>query len=84
MSEPERAKCRSCGAEIIWVKTANQRLMPLNAEPDPKGNLILLNGVPTLVQRDLYDKPLEEQGPRYTSHFVTCPDADKFRKKRKQ
>lgn len=27
------SKCRSCGAEIIWIKTARGKAMPCDAEP---------------------------------------------------
>ncbi len=26
------AKCKGCGAEIVWIKTANGKNMPCNAE----------------------------------------------------
>lgn len=77
----EKGKCRDCGVDILWVRTANGRLMPLDAEPVADGNLVLVNGVPTLIRGDLSETVPE--GPRYKSHFVTCIHADKFRKKMK-
>jgi hypothetical protein len=76
-------KCKSCGAAIIWATTQSGKLMPLDAAPDPKGNLA--------VQR--YDKAIpatlvvprsemtEVLGlPTHKSHFATCPNAAAHRK----
>lgn len=72
------AKCRSCEAPMVWVKTAaNGRLMPLDPKPVPDGNVVLL------ASRDEQGVRLvrvlahgEDPGPdakRYISHFATCP-----------
>jgi hypothetical protein len=72
-------KCRSCGAAIIWMKTAAGKRMPIDAEPSEKGNIVLVEDKGNFEQFDLisYAKP----GPRYTSHFATCPQAAEWRKK---
>jgi DNA modification methylase len=31
--------CRSCGAEIRWARTFTGKLMPLDAAPNPAGNV---------------------------------------------
>ena len=33
------AKCRSCGAEIVWVKTLQGKNMPIDAETDDGSGL---------------------------------------------
>ncbi len=70
------ASCRSCGAPIIWAKTEKGKAMPLDAEPAQTGTLWLFAGV---VQTG--DQPPAVNGPTYTSHFATCPQAGKWRKK---
>lgn len=76
------ATCSSgnCGARIIWTLTERTgKRAPVDAEPNPAGNLILLpspHGAPTSKVADLLDDP---DAPRYMPHFATCPDADKFR-----
>ncbi len=76
------AKCRSCGAEILFIKTAGGKMTPVNAEPvrfnyqlGAKGRVVTGNGevLPADIREDG-----EERG--WISHFSTCPDADKFRK----
>jgi hypothetical protein len=78
-------RCRSCDAPIIWAVTPAGRPMPVNSEPVPyRGNIRLEvqpDGRPPLAcaipvmycfgRRDLY-----------LSHFVDCPEADKWRHKR--
>ncbi len=68
------ARCRSCGAEVIWATTANDKPMPLDATPDPKGLFVVEGGVAR--------RATAEDGYRYTSHFATCPQADQHRRAR--
>lgn len=67
MSEP-RAECRSCRAEIVWLRTAAGKNMPVNAskEADMRAEMGLLweSGVEGLQ-----------------SHYRTCPDAKKWSRK---
>jgi hypothetical protein len=32
------ARCKSCGAEILWTVTDGGRVMPVDLHPDPSGN----------------------------------------------
>ena len=66
-------KCRSCNAEIVWVKTANGKSMPIDAQPYEDGNLALVDGM-ALVATEPKGSPL------YKSHFATCPNAKQHRK----
>lgn len=87
------SKCRSCHQDVLWtVWRESGKRMPVDSEPDmrpppPKGeggNLILtLSGgsFGTLF----VEKWREEHGlarNRYTSHYSTCPDADRWRKEK--
>jgi hypothetical protein len=78
--------CRSCEAPILWAKTVKGKRMPLDPDPVEDGNIWIIRaepdgpvisvalaseGVPPLVQH------------RYVAHFVTCPDADAWRKKKR-
>jgi hypothetical protein len=74
-------QCRSprCGRNIIWAKTERLRDMPVNAEPDPEGTLLLswdfvtVRVITTRTANQRFGKTL------YTSHFATCRDADRYR-----
>lgn len=60
-------RCPKCGAGIIWKKTEQDALIPLDPEPTNGGNLILtVRGRVRVVPRH-YPVRL-----RYTSHFTSC------------
>ena len=63
--------CKSCDAPIKWV-----RLRPgLKAHPVdemPKKVIVLTDVTDN-------DAPVAKMVDGYTSHFATCPDADKWR-----
>jgi hypothetical protein len=71
-------RCRSCSARIRWVRTARDKLMPLDADPTSDGTIVLdaagraevLAGQQTLDDR-----------VRYTTHWATCPDAERWRRR---
>lgn len=85
----EPSKCRSCGAEVLWVEWPSGKRMPVDAVADnrPVGR----GGELVLTHRREADKLLVEKfNPtrhdkkrnRYTSHFATCPNADEHRRAR--
>jgi len=69
-------RCRSCDAHIAWVRTPAGKLMPLDAQPNPAGNVEVRDGVaivhhqPPLTAEDLF-----------MSHHATCPHADEWRRR---
>jgi hypothetical protein len=82
--------CRSCGAEIVWAVTTEGRRMPVDAQPVDGGNLLLTPadhrrpaGEPTatVVGKRAQPTLFGDDGPRYVSHFVTCPDAARHRRR---
>lgn len=87
---PPNAPCRSCKAPMLWVTLPSGKRNPLDAEPSPDGNILLLElqdrgGRPwrlaTVVQNDDLLAEARELGvPLYRSHFATCPDAEEHRR----
>ncbi len=88
--------CKSCSAPIFWaqlldeagrrVRTESGRMkaMPVNAQPDPAGNVVLFHregeGIVCRVLRRGEEPP---PGARLrTSHFATCPNANQHRRSR--
>lgn len=59
--------CKSCGAEIVWVETIRGRPMPCNPEV-----------ITVMSAEGLQSKMVKGRIP----HWATCPDADKWRKKK--
>lgn len=78
------SKCKSCGAEIIWIKTASGKMMPCNPQKIsykntfPRGNMTLITPEGKFVTGTI-DLSSDTYG--YESHFATCPAASKFRKR---
>lgn len=80
-------KCRSCGAEIIWVETENGKKMPCNSDPvtywkNAKGKATIVTPNGEVCKADLEGDINKATGYGYISHFATCPQADKHRRKR--
>lgn len=82
------SKCRSCGAEIIWVKLKSGKVHPCNPgywrykEDGGSDRLITSDGnvvAGTIVK---FPEPKEMGFPKgMVSHFATCPNADKHRRR---
>lgn len=78
-------KCRECQAPIVWAETESGKRMPLNAGPDPNGNVVAVGhtGQTMIVKvgtiQELADAP---EGRVYQSHFATCSNPRRFRRNR--
>lgn len=73
----DSGRCRSCAAPIIWARTEKGKAMPLDAEPDQRGNCWFDDGGKMRVGGA--DRP---DRLRYLSHFATCPQAATHRRPR--
>lgn len=71
-------RCKSCRAQLRFVKSEHGSTMPFDAEPVLVGGAYeIRDGVAFFVPKDKRDgKPL------FTPHFATCPNADAHRKSR--
>lgn len=83
ISDAATTTCRSCRATIVWTMSSAGRKMPVDAEPVDGGNVIARGdhdqGLPVVVVTRNGDPP--PSGPTYTSHFATCAQADKWRRR---
>lgn len=66
--------CKSCGKEIVFIKTKLGKQMPVNVE-----SLSLIEKQAYVSGEDLNLKFFFEPS-RHMSHFADCPQANKFRK----
>lgn len=81
--------CRSCGQEIRWVVMASTgKRMPLDPDPNfEKGNVAFIEGgehdskAMTLGGPILDQARATQKDALYVSHFATCPQAAKHRRK---
>jgi hypothetical protein len=74
-------KCRSCGAPVVWCKTADGKRMPVDAGPTPDGNLIVFAASGEVRSVAAADRPTFA-GQLHKSHFASCPQAGKWRKEK--
>lgn len=72
-------KCRACDADIFFAPTAAGKSVPLDAKPVENGNYFLDDGgIARVIGKGQFTLVAREL---YLSHFATCPDAQRFRKK---
>lgn len=91
----EFSACAACDATIRWAYTFNDRFIPLDPHPAEKGNVELLDEVCTTSKGGLHRAKVHgaspqlelavdvPKGDRYLSHFVTCPEPERFRRRTK-
>lgn len=82
------AVCRSCGAPVTWVAmgTVDGKRNPLDRGSRPDGNVELTgiigpDGTPVAKVATRASIAAEPYKKRYVSHFTTCPEAGKWRKR---
>lgn len=63
-------KCRYCGESVEWGSWPSGKKMPLDAYPDPKGDLALAAG--KISKYGAKDEKLKRE--RRRSHFDTCTE----------
>lgn len=78
------SRCRSCDARIRWAKTATGKNMPIDLDPHPDGNLVIVDGIATVYANPLGAAQAHPDAPRYVSHWQTCPTAFEHRRVARQ
>jgi hypothetical protein len=73
------ADCRSCGAPVIWTVTERGKRMPVDAEPNPQGNIRLEQSTGDAPLTAVYMRERTASVELYTSHFATCPQSRQWR-----
>lgn len=69
--------CQSCGAPIFFAATGTGKRIPLDAEPTEDGNIVILDGEACVIPKGTY----LAGKPQYRSHFATCPNAARHRRR---
>jgi hypothetical protein len=77
------SRCRSCQAEVLWVQARFGR-MPLDAEPNPLGNVVVHSPDQVVVYRDSTAALEAGVDPTklHMSHFATCDVPAEWRGRR--
>lgn len=81
------ARCRSCGAEIVWAKTQNGKNIPIDAQSHESGNIMLVAASSTILEppyavilRTVADMAGVPPEKLHRTHFATCPKAADWRR----
>lgn len=87
MASGNFGSCKSCGQRVIWIRTTAGKNMPCNPEmitykikQGGKEKIVTPNG-------EVHSAEIVESGTSdatgigYISHFATCPNANRHRKK---
>lgn len=82
----DRSDCTSCERPIYWAITENAKRQPIDAEPDPAGNLaVYRDALGVLRSRVLGDgEQPEPWEKRAMPHHATCTHADEHRRGRRK
>jgi hypothetical protein len=78
--------CSACGARMIWAVTPAGARSPIDYEPSEQGNVLLTSpeGLGQTLAVVLSKGGLglaRSRGMQLrTSHFVTCPDRERFKR----
>ena len=82
-------KCKSCGAEIVWIKTAAGRSMPCDAKivlfdgsKDGKEVFITLGGNMVRGAYPQENNLVADPRKGYIPHWATCPSAKQHKKEK--
>lgn len=85
------AACSSCRAAIVWARTSSGRRIPIDNQPTLEGNIVLsveqiapaakAVTAAVLSGADLEAERAKPGARLFRSHFVTCPDAERFRRR---
>lgn len=69
-----RCQQEDCGAEVVFVRhhTTGGRMV-LDAKSVPDGEWGIVNG-------QCVPRALDDEGPWYRTHFVTCTNPERFRR----
>jgi hypothetical protein len=79
----DKDTCRSCGADIWWAITAKKKRMPVDPPgTHPEPNVPVWRDTLTgILYATAEPRPGMPVTPT-TSHFATCPNAARHRRKR--
>lgn len=72
------ARCSACQAPILWREhVGTGKRAPIDLASTPDGNVLLV--APSAYTVISPGGTFPEGEPRFTNHFQTCPNADRFR-----
>lgn len=74
------SKCNSCGQEMVWIKSSSGKSIPCDPEKYHIQDDLVSPDLMVVSDTGQVGKLSKVESGR-VSHFATCPDAKKFRRK---
>lgn len=82
------AECESCHTALIFALTRNRKMMPLDRDPHPEGNVAAYQDELGVWHARVLGKGKEPDAAltehRYMPHFATCSDPAAHRRRQRQ
>ena len=80
------ARCKACGASIVWIATQAGKNMPCNAEQvtywkDTRGKDTIITPNGETARANLQGDLERATGIGYIPHWATCPQATNFKRR---
>jgi len=80
------AKCKACGAPIVWIEMESGKKMPCDAEQvvywqDKQGEATIITPNGETIRATLIPQATDPTGIGYIPHWATCPHATHFKRK---
>lgn len=78
--------CKGCGKEIRFIRSKAGRSIPCDAQPvryikNPRGQDSIVTEDGEVIRGTVVNVQTLATGVGYISHFATCPQADRFRRR---
>ena len=79
------AKCKGCGADIIWIRTAAGKALPCDAplvmyRAVKHGRERVVTADGAVIACEIVESAGQATGVGHIAHWATCPAAKTFRK----
>lgn len=75
--------CQDCHALVMFRVNDKGNRMILDREPNPEGNIVPRSNGTVHVLTKAEKERLPPGVTRYTDHHVTCPDREKWKRRKK-
>lgn len=75
------ATCKGCGKKIIWIGKMPCDPDQIIYRADKRGKLRVVTPNGEVMSAVISDNPATATGIGYISHFATCPQAERFRRR---
>lgn len=79
------ARCKACGASIVWIATQAGKNMPCDAKQvaywqNKQGESTVITPNGETIKCTLKTQRMPATGVGFIPHWATCPQAAKFKK----